>query len=53
MISYSQKPEYLIKAIPWLLGSLGTIVEDMVIFAQFRLYSPARKAANTAQTCST
>ncbi len=47
LVSYSQKPEYLIKAIPWLLGSLGTIVEDMIIFVQFRLYSPQRKASAT------
>jgi hypothetical protein len=33
-----------VKSIPWLLGSLGTIVEDGVIFTQFRLYSPKRMA---------
>ena len=37
---YSQEPQYLIMAIPWLLGSFGTIVEDCVIFYQFRIYSP-------------
>ncbi len=52
VISYSQEPDYLLKAIPWLLGSLGTIVEDMVIFAQFRLYSTERKAANSATACA-
>ena len=30
------------RALPWLLGSLGTVVEDCVIFVQFRLYSPKR-----------
>jgi hypothetical protein len=29
----------LLNALPWLLGSLGTIVEDCVIFVQFRMYS--------------
>ncbi|OTA81424.1 hypothetical protein M434DRAFT_401374 [Hypoxylon sp. CO27-5] len=39
VFTYSPEPEYIIKAIPWLLGSLGTIVEDCVIFYQFRIYS--------------
>ncbi|KAH7037408.1 PQ loop repeat-domain-containing protein [Microdochium trichocladiopsis] len=39
VFSYSQEPQYIIKAIPWLLGSLGTIVEDCIIFYQFRIYS--------------
>jgi solute carrier family 66 (lysosomal lysine-arginine transporter), member 1 len=38
LLAYSQKKGDLIKAIPWLVGSLGTIVEDMIIFIQFRLY---------------
>ena len=45
VFSYSQKPEYIIKAIPWLLGSLGTIVEDLIIFYQFRIYSGKREAS--------
>ncbi|KAI2617183.1 PQ-loop-domain-containing protein [Hypoxylon sp. NC1633] len=39
VFSYSFEPQYIIKAIPWLLGSLGTIVEDSIIFYQFRIYS--------------
>ncbi|KAI1392393.1 PQ-loop-domain-containing protein [Hypoxylon trugodes] len=39
VFSYSPEPAYIIKAIPWLLGSLGTIVEDCIIFYQFRIYS--------------
>ncbi|KAI1379791.1 PQ-loop-domain-containing protein [Hypoxylon crocopeplum] len=39
VFTYSSEPEYIVKAIPWLLGSLGTIVEDCIIFYQFRLYS--------------
>lgn len=26
-------------SLPWLLGSFGTIAQDVIIFAQFRLYS--------------
>ncbi|KAI1779290.1 PQ-loop-domain-containing protein [Hypoxylon cercidicola] len=39
VFSYSQEPEYIVKAVPWLLGSLGTIVEDCIIFYQFKIYS--------------
>ncbi|KAI1104011.1 PQ-loop-domain-containing protein [Jackrogersella minutella] len=44
VFTYSPEPEYIIKAIPWLLGSLGTIVEDCIIFYQFRIYSGNRAA---------
>ncbi|KAI0018092.1 PQ-loop-domain-containing protein [Xylariomycetidae sp. FL0641] len=43
VFAYSQDADYLIKAVPWLLGSLGTIVEDCIIFYQFRLYSTPAK----------
>ena len=39
LVAYSQERDYLVKALPWLLGSLGTIIEDAVIFAQFRIYA--------------
>lgn len=39
LVSYSQEPEALVRALPWLLGSLGTVVEDSIIFVQFRIYS--------------
>lgn len=45
VISYSQDRDYFIRALPWLLGSLGTMVEDCIIFVQFRIYSPAAKAS--------
>lgn len=38
LVFYSQEKEYLITIIPWLLGSLGTIVEDCIIFVQFHMY---------------
>lgn len=43
LVAYSQEPEYLHNALPWLLGSLGTIVEDSIIFVQFRLYANGRR----------
>jgi solute carrier family 66 (lysosomal lysine-arginine transporter), member 1 len=43
LFAYSQDGAYLLKALPWLLGSLGTMVEDCVIFVQFRLYTPTRE----------
>ncbi|KAI1278934.1 PQ loop repeat-domain-containing protein [Xylaria sp. FL0933] len=46
VFSYSQDADYLTKAAPWLLGSLGTIVEDFIIFYQFRIYSHGDNVAN-------
>lgn len=43
VMAYSQDGAYFLRALPWLLGSLGTMVEDCVIFVQFRLYSPKRQ----------
>lgn len=39
IIFHSLDPDYLLMNTPWLLGSLGTMVEDVVIFGQFRLYA--------------
>ncbi|KAM4065121.1 PQ loop repeat domain-containing protein [Hirsutella rhossiliensis] len=39
LMAYCQDKQYLLKAFPWLLGSLGTMVEDATIFVQFRLYA--------------
>ena len=38
LVAYSQEKKYLLNALPFLLGSLGTIIEDSIIFFQFRLY---------------
>ncbi|KAJ2906555.1 hypothetical protein MKZ38_001198 [Zalerion maritima] len=48
VLSYSQDGPALLRALPWLLGSLGTIVEDCVIFVQFRMYGdrPGTAARN-------
>ncbi|KAI0397685.1 PQ-loop-domain-containing protein [Xylariaceae sp. FL0594] len=50
VFSYSQDAGYLIKAAPWLLGSLGTIIEDCIIFYQFRIYAPKRDAGDDGVT---
>ena len=46
LVAYSQDGAYLLKALPWLLGSLGTIIEDGVIFVQFQLYSNPSQSGN-------
>lgn len=38
VIVYRSDKDWLLKYIPWLLGSLGTILEDLVILAQFHIY---------------
>lgn len=48
LLAYSQDPEAVLTALPWLLGSLGTVVEDSIIFVQFRIYSKS----GTSQTAS-
>ncbi|KAH6646914.1 PQ loop repeat-domain-containing protein [Truncatella angustata] len=49
VFAYSQETDYIVKAIPWLLGSFGTMVEDGIIFYQFRIYDPSRQSkANLA-----
>lgn len=38
--------EWLIAYFPWLLGSLGTIAEDMIVLAQFHIYKRSRGASH-------
>lgn len=44
LVAYSQGGAYLLQVLPWLLGSLGTIAEDMVIFVQFQLYKSKKES---------
>jgi solute carrier family 66 (lysosomal lysine-arginine transporter), member 1 len=44
LVAYSQERKYLLNALPFLLGSLGTIVEDCIIFVQFRLYADGKRS---------
>jgi solute carrier family 66 (lysosomal lysine-arginine transporter), member 1 len=38
ILFHSLEKEYITTNLPWLIGSLGTIAEDVVIFIQFRMY---------------
>ncbi|EXJ81677.1 hypothetical protein A1O1_07742 [Capronia coronata CBS 617.96] len=38
ILCHSTEAAYVRKNLPWLIGSLGTIVEDVIIFAQFHMY---------------
>lgn len=38
ILCHSLERNYVTKNVPWLIGSLGTIVEDIVVFWQFRIY---------------
>ncbi|KAI8722252.1 hypothetical protein NCS52_00368700 [Fusarium sp. LHS14.1] len=48
LVAYSQDKGYLLNALPWLLGSLGTIAEDLIIFIQFRIYSNGDRSSAIA-----
>ena len=41
---HSIERSYFIKNVPWLIGSLGTIVEDAIIFYQFHKYGEKETA---------
>ncbi|KAF7597477.1 hypothetical protein BBP40_003724 [Aspergillus hancockii] len=45
ILCHSTEKNYVVTNIPWLLGSLGTMVEDIAIFVQFRLYAVADSTA--------
>jgi hypothetical protein len=40
ILGHSLERDYLNTNLPWLIGSLGTMVEDAIIFVQFRMYAP-------------
>ncbi|KAK5321598.1 hypothetical protein LTR70_004154 [Exophiala xenobiotica] len=39
ILAHSTEHNYVVKNVPWLLGSLGTMLEDGIVFWQFRLYA--------------
>jgi len=41
ILFHSTQKEYFVRNLPWLIGSLGTVVEDITIFAQFHMYRNA------------
>jgi len=38
ILFHSLEKDYILTNLPWLIGSLGTMVEDGIIFVQFRMY---------------
>ncbi|RVX70254.1 hypothetical protein B0A52_05587 [Exophiala mesophila] len=38
ILFHSTESTYVMKNLPWLIGSLGTMAEDVIIFAQFHMY---------------
>lgn len=48
ILVHSQEKEYLMTNLPWLIGSLGTMVEDGIIFVQFRMYAVKEGGAGSA-----
>jgi len=45
ILFHSQEKEYLLTNLPWLIGSLGTMVEDAIIFVQFRAFGSAEQTS--------
>lgn len=39
ILCHSTDRNYVLTNLPWLIGSLGTMAEDVMIFVQFRLYA--------------
>jgi hypothetical protein len=48
ILCHSVEKEYLVTNLPWLIGSLGTMVEDAIIFVQFRMYPPKPSTPSTS-----
>lgn len=48
ILFHSLEKEYVWTNLPWLIGSLGTMVEDFVIFAQFRVFGEGEKEEDEA-----
>ncbi|KAL2367453.1 vacuolar membrane PQ loop repeat protein [Blastomyces gilchristii SLH14081] len=48
ILFHSTEKGYFLKNLPWLIGSLGTMVEDAVIFAQFRIYAVQRADSSSS-----
>ncbi|KAL1959237.1 hypothetical protein VTO42DRAFT_2743 [Malbranchea cinnamomea] len=48
ILLHSTGKEYVLTNVPWLIGSLGTMVEDIVIFIQFRIYAVREEDTSSA-----
>ncbi|KAL1612282.1 hypothetical protein SLS60_000506 [Paraconiothyrium brasiliense] len=45
ILFHSVEKEYFLTNLPWLIGSLGTIVEDVIIFIQFRVFGTGEQSS--------
>ncbi|KAK9491934.1 PQ loop repeat-domain-containing protein [Lipomyces doorenjongii] len=52
IILYSSDRRYILLNFPWLLGSLGTVLQDAIIFAQFYMYREKPKVLSASQILS-
>ncbi|KAG0136990.1 PQ loop repeat-domain-containing protein [Tuber indicum] len=50
ILCHSSDRTYIKDNLPWLIGSLGTMSQDVIIFIQFHIYS--RNSMETSQVCS-
>ncbi|KAL1584795.1 hypothetical protein WHR41_06549 [Cladosporium halotolerans] len=48
ILFHSLERRYVVTNVPWLLGSLGTMVEDGVIFVQFRVFGDKQEGEGEA-----
>jgi len=44
ILFHSTEKQYFLTNLPWLIGSLGTIAEDAIIFVQFHMYGEHQSA---------
>ncbi|KAF2127088.1 PQ-loop-domain-containing protein [Dothidotthia symphoricarpi CBS 119687] len=45
ILFHSTEKEYFLTNLPWLIGSLGTMVEDVTIFIQFRVFGSGEQSS--------
>lgn len=44
ILFHSVEKQYVLTNLPWLIGSLGTMVEDVAIFIQFSVFGEQQKS---------
>jgi len=45
ILFHSVERTYFLTNLPWLIGSLGTMAEDVIIFVQFSCFGEKRESA--------
>lgn len=43
ILFHSVEKQYFLTNLPWLIGSLGTMAEDVTIFVQFHMFGEKRE----------